>query len=319
MTCFDVFNGDADGICALHQLRLVTPAESVLVTGPKRDITLLSRVPAVYGDTVTVLDVSLDANREALDALLAQGVDVDYFDHHVPGDVPDHPHLHAHIDTAPDTCTSVIVDRYLAGRQRLWAVVGAYGDNLACVAGTLAAACGLTDADVRRLQALGESVNYNGYGDCPEDFFIAPLAVYRTVRQYGDPLDFARSPLAQRLDTNRRRDIARAERQRATIMLPGADVYILPDARWARRVRGVFANRLACRDTGRAHAVLTFSPGGGYTVSVRAPVIAPRGADRLCRNFPRGGGREGAAGINRLAPDRLDAFVEALDAAYRVG
>lgn len=316
MTRFDVFNGDADGICSLQQLRLEMPVESVLVTGPKRDIALLARVPAVRGDIVTVLDVSLDANHAALDALLARGVDVDYFDHHMPGAVPAHPHLHAHIDTAPDTCTSIIVDRYLAGRQRLWAVVGAYGDNLVGVAGRLAAACGLTDADAYRLQVLGESVNYNGYGDRPDDLLMAPLAVYAVVREYANPLEFARSPLARRLDANRRRDIARAERQRPNIALPGADVYILPATRWARRVRGVFANRLARGDAARAHAVLTLSASGGYTVSVRAPVAAPYGADRLCRAFPEGGGREGAAGINRLAPERLDAFVAALANAY---
>jgi len=38
MKYIDVFNGDADGICALHQLRLAEPVESTLVTGVKRDI-----------------------------------------------------------------------------------------------------------------------------------------------------------------------------------------------------------------------------------------------------------------------------------------
>jgi len=32
---FDVFNGDADGICALHQLRLRHPARSTLITGAR--------------------------------------------------------------------------------------------------------------------------------------------------------------------------------------------------------------------------------------------------------------------------------------------
>ncbi|HZV66950.1 MAG TPA: hypothetical protein VFG03_18780, partial [Telluria sp.] len=42
---YDVFNGDADGICALHQLRLAQPAETRLITGVKRDIALLDRLP----------------------------------------------------------------------------------------------------------------------------------------------------------------------------------------------------------------------------------------------------------------------------------
>lgn len=44
MTHYDIFNGDADGLCALVQLRLQHPAETSLVTGVKRDIQLLDRV-----------------------------------------------------------------------------------------------------------------------------------------------------------------------------------------------------------------------------------------------------------------------------------
>ena len=54
---FDVFNGDADGLCALHQWRLAHPAESTLVTGVKRDIRLLSKVDAHAGDEVCVFDI----------------------------------------------------------------------------------------------------------------------------------------------------------------------------------------------------------------------------------------------------------------------
>ena len=42
MAYFDVFNGDADGICALLQLRQHTPRIATLITGVKRDIGLLS-------------------------------------------------------------------------------------------------------------------------------------------------------------------------------------------------------------------------------------------------------------------------------------
>ncbi len=66
MTCYDVFNGDADGICALQQLRLQFPREAQRISGLKRDIDLLQRVAAAAGDEITVLDVSLDKNRDAL-------------------------------------------------------------------------------------------------------------------------------------------------------------------------------------------------------------------------------------------------------------
>ena len=66
MADFDVFNGDADGICALTQLRLSEPRSATLVTGVKRDINLLKKVTSSDGDRVTVLDVSMDKNHDDL-------------------------------------------------------------------------------------------------------------------------------------------------------------------------------------------------------------------------------------------------------------
>src|SRR3954470_9591181 len=62
MKFYDIFNGDADGICALQQLRLEEPRMSVLVTGVKRDIGLLERVKAQAGDELTVLDIPMPNN-----------------------------------------------------------------------------------------------------------------------------------------------------------------------------------------------------------------------------------------------------------------
>ncbi len=91
MRFYDIFNGDADGLCALHQLRLADPRAAALITGVKRDITLLARVTPEAGDELTVLDVSLDANRDALLGALRTGARVCYFDHHFPGEIPHHP------------------------------------------------------------------------------------------------------------------------------------------------------------------------------------------------------------------------------------
>ena len=112
MTYYDVFNGDADGICALRQLRLAFPVESTIVTGLKRQIALLESVPAVRGDVVTVLDISLDRNRKGLASLLARGVTVQYFDHHhAAGPLPKHALLTTTIDESGASCTSTLVDR----------------------------------------------------------------------------------------------------------------------------------------------------------------------------------------------------------------
>jgi hypothetical protein len=309
MANFDVFNGDADGICALHQLRLSNPLEASLVTGPKRDIALLGRVPAQPGDAVTVLDLSMDVNRAALLALLERGVSIRYFDHHGSGVVPAHPALDAVIDTAPDVCTGIIVDRWLGGAHRPWAIVAAFGDNLVHSACQLADTLGLPATRIKALEDLGRCLNYNAYGDSEEDLFIHPAALYENVHRRADPFAFIESePVLKTLHEGRRRDLDLALQVDAHVSLPHARVVLLPDAAWSRRVRGAYANLLAGRFPEQAHAILTPNAQGGYVVSVRAPVRAMHGADRICGLFPGGGGRPAAAGINHLPMDQIQEF-----------
>ena len=317
MTVFyDVFNGDADGICALHQLRLDEPRASVQITGVKRDIALLERVDAQAGDAVTVLDVSLARNAAALQRLLARGAACRYFDHHFAGDIPVHPNLETFIDTAPDVCTSLLVDRYLGGRQRIWAVVAAFGDNLAEAARKSAAALNLNEAQIAQLQELGVCINYNAYGDSVEDLYYEPVDLYEMLAGYADPFKFISSePVFDVLCTGRGDDLFRASELAPEMATAQCAIYVLPDAAWCRRVNGTFGNQLAAAHAERAHAVLT-ARGAGYAVSVRAPVAAPHGADELCRQFAGGGGRQGAAGIDVLPASELGRFVDAFNKAY---
>jgi hypothetical protein len=88
-------------------------------------------------------------------------------------------------------------------------------------------------------------------------------------------------------------------------------VFLLPDAAWARRVSGVYANDLATQNPQRAHAMLSRAPKGHYVVSVRAPLSNKSGADELCKRFETGGGRKAAAGINVLPETRIPDFVAA--------
>lgn len=317
MTQYDVFNGDADGLCALQQLRLEQPLEAVPVTGVKRDIALLQRVPAQAGDSVTVLDISLDRNRPALQALLARGVRLTWFDHHFAGEVPVHALLATHLDPAPDVCSSVLVDRELGGRRRPWAVVGAYGDHLAATAQSLAAPLGYTGEQLATLRALGEAINYNAYGESEADLWVAPARLAMLLRPHADPLEFARTPLARELVARQAEDLAHAFAAVQSREEPGAVVHLLPDAPWARRVQGAFANAASEKDPARAHAVLCPTRSGAYAISVRAPLARPQGADRLCLAFPGGGGRAGAGGIDGLPAARLDEFLSALAATFR--
>lgn len=314
---YDVFNGDADGICALHQLRLAEPLSATLVTGPKREIDLLSRVTAGPGDRITVLDIALSKNRAALDRLLEHGARVRYFDHHQPGEIPDHPHLDARIDTAADVCTSLLVNRFLSGRHLPWAVTAAFGDNLADAARAAARPLGLSDDALARLKSLGECLNYNGYGDTLADLFYDPAELYRMVSAYADPLAFvAESPAYATLSQGYAADMERAAAIAPAEVRQAGRVFALPAETWARRVSGVFGNRLASESPAQAHAVLTAKPQGGYVVSVRAPLDVKAGADVLCSQFESGGGRKGAAGINHLPDADVDRFVAAFFATF---
>lgn len=317
-TNFDVFNGDADGICALLQLRLAAPMESTLITGVKRDISLLKRVDARAGDRVTVLDVSLEKNRQPLLELLDKKVDVFYVDHHQAGEIPSHPNFNGLIDTDANVCTSLLVDRYLGHRYTAWAVTAAFGDNLEQSALDAAKRLELSPEKITALSQLGLYINYNAYGEQVEDLYFAPDVLYRMLSDYVSPLDFIieRADIFQQLQDGYRRDICLAEQTAAEYQTDKVAVFILPDAKWSRRVSGVWSNELANRFPDRAHAVLTHNQQGGYTVSVRAPLTNKTGADALCAQFPGGGGRKAAGGINCLEYRVLQRFIFAFSNWY---
>lgn len=309
---FDVFNGDADGICALLQLRLAQPCESILITGVKRDISLLKQVNANSGDRVTVLDISLDKNRQPLLDLLNNQVDVFYVDHHQSGEIPIHPNLQALIDTDANKCTSLLVDRFLNYRFTPWAITAAFGDNLSQTAILVAQERNFVGEQIKDLEQLGICLNYNSYGSNVADLHFAPDELYRCISGYESPLDFIadRKDIFQQLQEGYAYDFAQAEQTIAEFQNEKVAVFILPDAKWARRVSGVWGNDLANRFPGRAHAVLTHNLQGCFTVSVRAPLNHKIGADILCAQFPGGGGRKAAAGINCLPYESLNKFIE---------
>ena len=311
---YDVFNGDADGIISLVQLRLSDPRESNLVTGRKRDIKLLSRVNAKQDDRVTVLDISMRSNLPDLERILNDGASVLYFDHHNAGEGVEHPKLEAYINTAGEICTAVLVDQYLEGAHRAWAVAASYGDNFPAMAERLAN--GL-DLPLAKLKSLGEMVNYNGYGGSEADLHFHPADLYREMAGYKTPMAFLsdKPEVIGKLLQGYADDFSLAEGSKTLTSDTSGEIRVLPDDAGSRRVSGMFGNQLAQENPDRAHAILTEQE-GGFLVSIRAPISTRAGADTLALQFETGGGRAAAAGVNHLQTSDLDRFIEAFRRAF---
>jgi len=314
----DVFNGDADGLCALLQLRLAKPIKSQLVTGIKRDINLLDEVKVQHGDEITVLDISYEKNKSSVNRILEQGASIFYIDHHRSGEISAHKNLHTIINTDANTCTSLLVNDYLEGKYRAWAVAAAFGDNLFDSAKQAAYPLSLSENQLEQLKLLGICINYNSYGTSLADLHFAPDLLFHELQPYASPFDFMADNVEvyEKLLAGFSDDMASAEHIEAEYKTDTVAIYILPDEIWSRRVSGVFSNDLANNNPGRAHAVVSFNSQKGYQISVRAPLNNKTGADELCSSFPTGGGRKAAAGINHMPIEQLPKFISTFEEKY---
>lgn len=317
---FDIFNGDADGICALHQLRLSSPIpDAQLITGVKRDISLLARpvLSDIENCSLTVLDISMDKNRDSLVAILDGCNDVLYIDHHAASSIPESSHLKSHINHSAETCTSLIVNDMLNGAHADWAICGAFGDNLLKPAQNLSEQLSYTPEETEQLKEIGWLLNYNGYGTSIEKLHYHPRELYQAVSKFDSAFDFFHNSdqlpsLRQGYESDLESAIGCMEYKHS-----GSNrVWLFPDESWANRISGVFANMKAWEQPDDAHAIITHNNDDTLCISVRAPLNDKRGASDLCSKFPTGGGRAAAAGINKLPVDMLDSFLEAINATY---
>ena len=139
------------------------------------------------------------------------------------------------------------------------------------------------------------------------------------MKDYESPFDFFEHGKAtfEKLEQGYIQDMAAAEQAPSVHETDISAVFMLPDEAWARRVSGVYGNDLANKFPDRAHAVVTKRDNGTYLISVRAPLNNKTGADEIVRQFPTGGGRKAAAGINELPEDQLPLFIETLDTFYK--
>ncbi|MCO4800022.1 MAG: DHH family phosphoesterase [Colwelliaceae bacterium] len=315
---FDVFNGDADGIIALVQLRLAEPKESVLITGVKRDISLVQNISVEKATSVTVLDISMEKNAEALLKLLNSKVPVLYIDHHRAGDIPQSDKLQTIIDTDANTCTSLLVNSYLNNQFINWAIAAAYGDNMIASAEFLAEQEGLTELQKSQLKSFGIYINYNGYGRSVDDLHFSPDELFLQLVEYSDPFELIaeENSVFHQLEKAYNQDMQMARNAKVIAENDNCLAVELPDEAWARRASGVYGNELANQSPEKAHIVFTINTDKSYTLSLRAPLNNKQGAGDICAQFPTGGGRAAAAGVNKLPAEMITVFIEAVSQYY---
>lgn len=322
MADFDLFNGDADGIFSLLQVRQAEPRpQAELVTGVKRDTGLFARIAdrARTGDRVCALDIGMSRNTPALRRVLDAGAEVFFCDHHPTGDIPQSGRLTVVADDAPETCTAYLIDQFLDGAHAAWAICGAYGDNFQGLAGRIAADRNIS-VPLNQLRELGELVNYNAYGSTVEDLHFHPSELYNILSAYPDPMAFLEDgpDALETLRAGYRSDWDIAGQAREIDISNAGQILSLPVSPASNRISGLFANALVDEDPDKAFAILTHleSEIGGFRVSVRAPISRQtQQADEFAKAYG-GGGRAEAAGIDRLEYSEMDAFIAAFQIAF---
>jgi hypothetical protein len=278
----------------------------------KRDIRLLDKVVAldnINGCRITVLDISMDSNKEPLLDLLNKECTVEYFDHHFAGEIPNDERLESFINPSAQVCTGLIVNDRLGNKYPAWAVTAAFGDNLHDSATQLATQIGLSETEISHLRELGELLNYNGYGRDVTDLHFSPDDLYKAVKPFENPLHFySDSEDLAVLQQGFADDMARARSVSSEAENDHARIFVFPAESWSQRAIGVIANEKAREQPNLAHALLVDNGKGGFVVSVRAPLSNKQGAVEFCKQFPTGGGRAAAAGVNNLPQDDFDKF-----------
>lgn len=313
---YDLFNGDADGMISTHMYRTFMPKDSIKFTGMKRDIKLLRHVTKAHDSIITVFDVSLASNDDYVEKILQNNNNIRWFDHHDPGETDFGDRLMAKIDPDPDCCTAILVDKHLDGLYRPWTIAAAFGDNLHKQAEEMNP--NMSQERMDTLRTIGETLNYSGYGNTEDDLLAQPIDIYEDMAQYRNPFNyFRRSRLFHAIHDQMLADKEQLSRSTVLFDEEFGMVVQLPSSVASSRYSGIYSNDLAMSDPDKAFAIVTAN-GEDFKVSIRAPINRPTGAVTLANQFPTGGGREKAAGINVLPQDKIHEFYSGFSDIFNV-
>lgn len=314
---YDIFNGDADGITSLLQLHLENPITSKKITGVKRDTALIKKIRPKPGDNVRVLDIGLDKNFNEIKKILEKEVNVFYADHHKCKKLLSYENLSMHLKTDKNYCTSLIISELLDKKFHLWAIVGAFGDNLIEKANYESKIMNLSVEEYNQLRSLGFILNYNSYGKNLKDLLIHPASLFNLLLKFENPFEvFAKKDsIYYQIKSQYLSDIKNLSFEEVIYENSHCKVIELPNESWSRRVIGPYCNRLCNSDRERAHAVIIKNDDETYMVSIRSSSQYFKRASEIAVRFG-GGGRELAAGIDNLI-DKTD-FVRSFSEYFSI-
>jgi hypothetical protein len=269
----------------------------------------------VKDSVFTVFDISLLSNADYMKPILSNGNSIKWFDHHEPGETELGDNFSIKVDADPNCCTNTLVDEYLNGLYRPWTICGMYGDNLHEQADKFNPC--FDESTMSQLKEVGETLNYNGYGNEELDLTVHPKDVYLDLKDYESPFEYRKkSESYNKIYTQMKSDEAELGSSEILHESETGKVILLPNTRASIRYSGIYSNQQTTDNPDKAFAILTSVDGGNYRISIRSPKTNPHGASKLALQFPTGGGREKAAGVNELPKSELNNFIEKFEEVY---
>ncbi len=318
---YGFFNGDADGIISMYLFNWYSGREmNEYYTGIKRDVELLRHAKDIESSNLFVFDVSMLSNEKYLKPLIDQDNTIRWYDHHkLPDDENIRNSILYKVSTDPKHCTAMMVEEYFSSSTmiaglRSWVICAAYGDNLHTTVQELNEDMhpSFTQPTLDIYKEVGETLNYNGYGNQESDLTVHPKEVFLDMCKYDNPKTYhAESEIFKKINTQMKQDASLLESSSETVHESEiGSIIILPEGSASIRYSGIYSNLLSMNNKSKAFAIMTVYDENNYKISIRAPQDNPVGACDLALKFPTGGGREKAAGVNQLPCDQVDAFVE---------
>jgi hypothetical protein len=190
-----------------------------------------------------------------------------------------------------------------------------YGDNLHEQADKFNPC--FDEITMSKLKEVGETLNYNGYGNEELDLTAHPKDVYIDLKEYESPFEYRiKSETYNKIHTHMKSDEAELSSSEILHESETGKVILLPNTRASIRYSGIYSNQQTTDSPDEAFAILTSVGGGNYRISIRSPKTNPYGASKLALQFPTGGGREKAAGVNELPKSELNNFIEKFEEVY---